>query len=93
MITSSEAAGRLLGFAVEQPLVTRVLEDLISIGEGLDIAESAVGDEECGPLEQLALAGPVVGVIRGDDVLRFNDPRAGVLETGDRVIYVRSHRR
>jgi voltage-gated potassium channel len=93
VITSSEAAGRLLGFAVDKPIVTRVLEDLISVGEGLDIAERPVADDECGPLEQLALAGPIVAVIRGDDVLRFNDPRAGVLQPGDRVIYLRSHRR
>lgn len=92
VITSSEAAGRLLGFAVDQPLVTAVLEDLISVGEGLDVVERAVGDEECGPLEQLALDGPVVGVIRGAELLRFNDPRAGVLEPGDRVLSLRSHR-
>ena len=93
VITSAEAAGRLLGFAVEQPLVTEVLEDLISVGEGLDIAERAVTDDECGPLEQLALPGPIVGVIRAKEILRFNDPRAGVLKPGDRVIYLVSQRR
>ncbi len=92
VITSSEAAGRLLGFAVDQPLVTAALEDLISVGEGLDIAERAVADDECGPLEELALPGPVVGVVRGKELLRFNDPRAGTLEPGDRVIYLRGHR-
>lgn len=92
VITSSEAAGRLLGFAVEQPLVTAVLEDLISVGEGLDIAERAVADEECGPLEQLALPGPIVGVVRDEKLLRFNDPRAAKLTPGDRVIYLQSHR-
>jgi len=92
VITSSEAAGRLLGFAVDQPLVTAVLEDLISVGEGLDIAERAVDDDECGPLEQLALPGPVVGIVRAGMLLRFNDPRAATLKPGDRVIYLRSHR-
>jgi voltage-gated potassium channel len=92
VITSSEAAGRLLGFAVEKPVLAAVLEDLISVGEGLDIAERAVGDDECGPLEELALPGPIVGIIRGKDLIRFNDPRAATLEPGDRVIYVRSHR-
>ncbi len=93
VITSSEAAGRLLGFAVEQPLVTAVLEDLISVGEGLDIAERAIADEECGPLEELALPGPIVGIVRDNDLLRFNDPRAGTLKPGDRVIYLLSQRR
>jgi voltage-gated potassium channel len=93
VITSSEAAGRLLGFAVEQPIVTAVLEDLISVGEGLDIAERAIADEECGPLEELALPGPIVGIVRDGELLRFNDPRAGTLTPGDRVIYLLSQRR
>jgi voltage-gated potassium channel Kch len=93
VITSSEAAGRLLGFAVEQPVITEVLEDLISVGAGLDIAERAVADDECGPLEELALPGPVVGIIRDHKLLRFNDPRAGTLKPGDRVIYLLSQRR
>lgn len=93
VITSSEAAGRLLGFAVEQPVITEVLEDLISVGAGLDIAERAVTGAECGPLEELALPGPIVGVIRDDALLRFNDPRAGTLKPGDRVIYLLSPRR
>ena len=37
VITSSGAAGRLLGHAVHEPRVTEVLEDLLSVGEGLDI--------------------------------------------------------
>ena len=41
VITSSGAAGRLLGHAVHEPRVTEVLEDLLSVGEGLDIAASA----------------------------------------------------
>ena len=32
-----------------------------------------------------------IGIV--DALLRFNDARAGVLEPGDRVIYLRSHRR
>jgi len=92
VITSSEAAGRLLGFAVEEPVLTEVLEDLISVGEGLDIAERHVADEECGPLEELALPGPMVGLIRDGALLRFNDPLAAVLKPGDRLIYLRSHR-
>ena len=93
VITSSEAAGRLLGFAVDQPLVTAVLEDLISVGEGLDISERAIADDECGPLEELALPGPIVGIVRDGGLLRFNDPRAGTLKPGDRVIYLLSQRR
>lgn len=93
VITSSEAAGRLLGFAVDQPKLTEVLEDLLAIGQGLDVAERAVGDDECGPLGELTVGGPVIGVVRGDALMRFDDPRAAVLEHGDRVVYLRSHDR
>jgi hypothetical protein len=34
-----------------------------------------------------------VGIVRTNELLRFNDPRAGTLEPGDRVIYLLSQRR
>jgi len=93
VITSSEAAGRLLGFAVHQPQVTEVLEDLISVGQGLDIDERAIGENEAGPCSALKMAGPIVALIRGEELLRFDDPRAADVAAGDRVVYLRSHRR
>ena len=92
VITSADAAGRLLGFAVQQPQVTEVLEDLMTVGQGLDIAEHAVGDEEGGPVAALGIGGPVVAVVRGDDLMRFDDPRASTVRSGDRVVFLRSHR-
>ena len=92
VITSAEASGRLLGFAVQQPKVTEVLEDLISVGEGLDISEHAVTGEEAGPLRAIPLSGPIVAVIRDDELMRFDDPRAMTVEQGDRVVFVRSNR-
>ena len=70
-----------------------MLEDLISVGEGLDIAEHVVGDDEGGPLRAIAVSGPVVAVIRGDDLMRFDDPDAAGVQAGDRVVFVRSNRR
>jgi voltage-gated potassium channel len=93
VITSADATGRLLGFAVQQPKVAEVLEDLISVGQGLDIAERAVADDEAGPRGKLGLPGPVVAVIRGEEIMRFDDPRAEDVAPGDRVVYLRSHRR
>jgi voltage-gated potassium channel len=93
VITSADAAGRLLGFAVQQPKVTEVLEDLMSVGQGLDIAEYGVGPEEGGSVAALGMAGPVVAVVRGEDLMRFDDPRAKTVKPGDRVVYLRSHRR
>ncbi len=91
VVTSSEAAGRLLGFAVHQPKVTEVLEDLITVGQGLDIAERAIADDEAGPCSALG-EGPVVAIIRDEELMRFDDPRAQSVVAGDRVVYLKSHR-
>ena len=92
VITSSGAAGRLLGHAVHEPRVTEILEDLLSVGEGLDIEHRPVEEAELGPLSALKIErGLVVGVIRDDDLIRFDDPRAAELRAGDQVVYLHSH--
>ncbi len=86
-IISSGAAGRLLGFATHSPRLVEVLEDLMSVGTGLDIVEREVPEESVGqPLRSLGMAAPVVAVVRGEDLLRFDDARAAKLERGDRVV-------
>ena len=52
------------------------------VGQGLDIAEHEVGEDEAGPIRALDIAGPVVAVARGDDLLRFDDPRAAAVQAG-----------
>ena len=87
VITSSGAAGRMLGLAIETPRLVAVLEDLLAVGEGLDIVEQPVSDRQAG--SSLAEFDPrklALAVIRGEDLLRFDDPRAGRLEAGDRVV-------
>ena len=88
VITSSEAAGRLLGVATQSPRVGEVLEDLLTVGQGLDILEREVGAAEAGPLAQLRHRDPVVAVIRGDRLMRFDDPDAQQLLEGDRLVYL-----
>jgi voltage-gated potassium channel len=92
VVTSADAAGRLLGFAVQQPKITEVLEDLMRVGQGLDIAEHEVAAKQGGPIGALGIGGPVVAVVRDEDLLRFDDPRAKTVKPGDRVVYLRSHR-
>jgi voltage-gated potassium channel len=92
VITSSGAAGRLLGLSSETPQVTEVLEDLLSVGEGLDITERDVRPDELGPVSASAHHGMMLAVIRGGELLRFDDPRAADLRSGDRVIELFSHR-
>jgi voltage-gated potassium channel len=86
VVVSSGAAGRLLGQAVRSPRIVRVLEDLLNVGEGLDVVERDVAPEEVGPLDALPASAPVIAVVRGDEVLRFDDPRAARLEPGDRLV-------
>ena len=87
VILSSGAAGRLLGQAVHSPQTVEVLEDLLSVGSGIDLVEREVGPAEAGmPLARLATAEPIVAVVRGEHVLRFDDDRVAELREGDRLI-------
>jgi voltage-gated potassium channel len=92
VITSSGAAGRLLGLATTAPDIAQVLEDLLSVGAGLDIVERPVTQDEVGPLEELRSLNPVVAVSRGGELLRFDDPRAAELQAGDALVEVVSRK-
>jgi voltage-gated potassium channel len=93
VIVSSGAAGRLLGHAVHSPRVVQVLEDLLSLGEGLDVVERPVEADEVGKhLSAVHADAPVIAIVRGDDVLRFDDERAARLEVGDRLVCLCANR-
>jgi voltage-gated potassium channel len=92
VITSSGAAGRLLGLSTETPKITEVLEDMLTLGRGLDVAEREVGPDEAGPVPGQAHEAIIVAVIREGEVLRFDDERAAELRQGDRVVELISHR-
>jgi voltage-gated potassium channel len=93
VILSSGAAGRLLGQAVFSPETVKVLEDLISVGAGLDLVERTIGPDEAGlSLEELPSHEPVIAVIRDGELLRYDDGRVSPLREGDRLVCFRSHR-
>jgi voltage-gated potassium channel len=87
VITSSGAAGRLLGLSVLSPAAGMVMEDLIQQGSGLDIVERTVVRSEVGrtPRETDDL---VVSVVRGHRVLGYDDPSIGTLQLTDRLITI-----
>ncbi|KUN83964.1 Ion channel protein [Streptomyces bungoensis] len=87
VITSSGAAGRLLGLSVLSPAAGMVMEDLIQQGSGLDIVERPVVRAEVGrrPRETDDL---VVSVLRGHRVLGYDDPSIGTLRLTDRLITI-----
>jgi voltage-gated potassium channel len=92
VIVSSGAAGRLMGFACQSPQVVEALEDLLSVGQGLDIVEREVRAEEVGPLAAVSSTNPTVGVVRDERLLRFDDPEAAQLRAGDRLVQLHSNR-
>ena len=87
VITSSDAAGRLLGLATYSPATVEVVEDLIAYGRGLDLLEREVSPDEVGSAPQ-ATGAPVLAVVRAGRTLPYDDQEAAELRTGDRIIYV-----
>ncbi len=86
VISSSGAAGRLLGMATQSPSLVDVLEDLLSVGEGLDIVERPVREEEVGERATSSPGELLVAVNRNGELLRFDDARAAALREGDRLV-------
>lgn len=87
VITSSGAAGRLLGLSVLSPAAGMVMEDLIQQGSGLDLVERPVVRAEVGktPRQTDDL---VLSVVRGHRVLGYDDPSVGTLQLTDRLITI-----
>jgi len=86
VIVSSSSAGRLLGMAAEAPEAARVINDLLTFGDGLDIDERTVKTH--GEPMEVDRAETAIAVVRGDLVMRPGDARCQPLEPGDRVIYI-----
>jgi voltage-gated potassium channel len=92
-IVTAGAAGKLLGFATDSPQIVEVLEDLLSVGTGLDIVERVVDAEDDGrPLTDMHREAPVVAIARGEAVLRFDDAEAQKVRAGDRLVCLCSNR-
>jgi voltage-gated potassium channel len=92
-VVTSGAAGRLLGLATDSPNLVEVVEDLITVGTGVDIVERPVPERYVGgPVGAVHLDAPVLAVVRGDRTLRFDDPEAQTLRAGDRLVCLCSNR-
>lgn len=89
VIVSSSSAGRILGMAAEAPEAARVVNDLLTFGDGLDINERLVladGEE----LLRNGHAETPIAVVREDRILRPADEHCIPLQKGDQVIYISS---
>jgi len=88
VVTSSEAAGKLLGVSALSPSVGQVVTDLLSYGQGMDIVEQPADPTQIGGPPEASPV-PVLAVIREGSVLRFDDPAIGLVREHDRVVVVR----
>ena len=88
VITSSDAVGRLLGLSTLSPSLGSVMEDLLTYGEGLEVAERELLVPEVGKQPQ-QLPDQVIAVIREGQVHRYFDPVVTQLARGDKLIVVR----
>jgi voltage-gated potassium channel len=88
VITSSDAVGRLLGLSSLSPTLGSVMEDLLTYGEGLEVAERDLLVSEVGKQPQ-TLPDQVIAVVRDEKVFRYFDPVVTQLARGDRLIVVR----
>jgi len=89
VVTSSESVGRMLGLSSVSPALGGVLEDLLSTGSGLEVAERDVQPREVGKTPQ-SCGDQVIAVVRDGVVNRFFDPGVTQLLAGDRLVVVRS---
>lgn len=83
VITSDEATGRLLGLALDSPYQAALIEDLLMIGQGVDLVE---GDVDEGDVGQEAPDG-TVAIIRGGRLM----PTPDRLQSGDRLLRVQEN--
>ncbi len=88
VITSSDAVGRLLGLSSLSPMLGSVMEDLLTYGEGLEVAERELLVSEVG-MQPQSLPDQVIAVVRDEKVYRYFDPVVTQLARGDRLIVVR----
>lgn len=86
VIVSSSSAGRILGMAAETPEAARVINDLLTFGDGLDINERRIAAD--GEAIERNREETAIAVIRGNTVHRPGDDECRTLRAGDQVIYI-----
>lgn len=91
VVTSSDAVGRLVGLSSISPPLAAVMEDLLTYGEGLEVAERELLVSEVGKAPQ-TLPDQVIAVLRDEQVYRYFDPTVTQLARGDRLVVVRPAR-
>ncbi len=87
VVVSSAAAGRLLALSAIEPAAGQVMAELLGWGHGLDLTERSPAGQEVGRPARDACAG-LIAVVRDGSLLAVDDPRAGEVRPGDRLVLV-----
>ncbi|RIK45726.1 MAG: hypothetical protein DCC58_05555 [Chloroflexi bacterium] len=93
VVAPSVSGGRLMAAAVHQQAVAIFLQDLLSIGQGMGVAERIVQPSEEGSLASNLpdLAGkPILGLMRGRRRYTFDQLASFRLLPGDAIVYLTS---
>jgi voltage-gated potassium channel len=89
-ITAADIPGRMLALSIGEPRIVPLLQDILTLGSGLQVSEHEVTADEAGchpmQIEQLL----TIAVARGEEMIRFDDPRVRSLEEGDMLLGIRS---
>ena len=92
VVTSSDAVGRLVGLATVSPDMGVLMEDLLTYGDGMEIAQRIVAPDEVGKAPDEIPGERVLGVVRAGLMRRFYDPSCQLLKAGDQLLVVRPAR-
>lgn len=87
VVVSSAAACCSLGLSTMDAGVGMFLAELLERGRGLDLSERPADSAEIGMPARQAVPG-AVAVLRGGRVIGADDPQAGQLLDGDRIVLV-----
>lgn len=91
VITHAESAGNLMGLSLLSANVGEMIEDLMDTGRGLEVVERPISRAELGltPADVQSAGDLVLAVVRGDEVIRFDQGAVRVFQPGDRVVVIR----
>ena len=91
VITHAESAGNLMGLSMLSANVGEMIEDLMDTGRGLEVVERPISRAELGltPADVQSAGDLVLAVVRGEEVIRFDQGAVRVFQPGDRVVVIR----
>lgn len=91
VITTAEAAGRLLGISTVYPVAGAMMEDLLDPGRGLGVVERLVRPEEEGKTagDLLNQGELVLATVRKGRVQRFDEGKDHILRQNETLVVIR----